>query len=394
MKKNIIILFLCVSMIAACDSGISVSPSNPPSDSGNGDSNSDEHGDDSPAFQNITIDGSEDIPEDVPEHLAFGGYGGGGGIPLTCLDVDELKDSVEVNHYPSGKATKDFCYCAATDPDSALLQVTITQPDKKSTMRDAIVTEYTDGYFCVEFDYSLGSDMIMDTYTVELSLGAYDIFQQFIPVPGYLFYGFQADEPVRLVLYSPWGEAFIAERHVNADGQGDVYIKLSSNSSWSASGEPADKGDNSDYPLIFAIGQHTSCKMIKPSFFMGSFMVDNCAVDYISGGEAGVWENQAYIPPEAEGDWFPCQGSYPSRLHVGDQAYVAYDPPFNNNVRAKPDLDGKLVGQIEPGEEFIVLDGPECSNDWVWWQISSLGQDLEGWTAEGDEEDYWLVPSE
>jgi len=87
-----------------------------------------------------------------------------------------------------------------------------------------------------------------------------------------------------------------------------------------------------------------------------------------------------------------CSSTYPSRLQVGDDAYVAYDPPYSNNVRERPYVGAELVGQIDPGEKIVVLDGPSCSNNWVWWKIKSKETDLVGWTSEGNSDDYWLVP--
>lgn len=88
-----------------------------------------------------------------------------------------------------------------------------------------------------------------------------------------------------------------------------------------------------------------------------------------------------------------CQGDYPSNLSVGLQAMVKPDPPVPNRVRVKPDRNSQLLGEIAPGEEVLVTDGPVCVEGWVWWQISARGGELAGWTAEGDGGDYWLVPA-
>lgn len=90
--------------------------------------------------------------------------------------------------------------------------------------------------------------------------------------------------------------------------------------------------------------------------------------------------------------WYPCQGVYASRLHVGDHAYVSYDPPLPNRVRAQPNVDSPLIGSLAVGEKMEILQGPICAGGWVWWQIKSLEQNLTGWTAEGDASSYWLVP--
>ncbi len=93
--------------------------------------------------------------------------------------------------------------------------------------------------------------------------------------------------------------------------------------------------------------------------------------------------------------WRACPNAPLSRLHVGDFATVTYDPPHPNRVRDKPNsASGKVVGMIDPGEEIEILDGPVCNNRYVWWKARSLESGLTGWTAEGDQESYWLNPKE
>ena len=94
----------------------------------------------------------------------------------------------------------------------------------------------------------------------------------------------------------------------------------------------------------------------------------------------------------AAGSWEACPSTYLSRLYVGDHAYVSFYPPLSSRVRSEAGTDGRILGQIDPGEEVQVLDGPACENGWVWWKIRSQETNLTGWTAEGDREDYWLVP--
>jgi hypothetical protein len=90
--------------------------------------------------------------------------------------------------------------------------------------------------------------------------------------------------------------------------------------------------------------------------------------------------------------WVPCAGTYPSRLHVGDQAHISYDPPLPNRVRAQPTTGSDIIGYLEVGERMQILDGPVCAEGWIWWRVRSLDTGLVGWTAEGDNENYWLVP--
>lgn len=72
---------------------------------------------------------------------------------------------------------------------------------------------------------------------------------------------------------------------------------------------------------------------------------------------------------------------------------VSLLPPQPNIVREAPGRNSTKIGLIQPGEEVEILDGPACADGWVWWQVRSLGTGLTGWTAEGDENNRWLVPA-
>lgn len=95
---------------------------------------------------------------------------------------------------------------------------------------------------------------------------------------------------------------------------------------------------------------------------------------------------------EGSGPWEACPGIYPSRLRVGDVAYVSTEPPLPNRVRTQPNKNGIVIGFLQPGELMDILEGPSCSNEWIWWRVRSQESGMTGWTAEGDSEDYWLVP--
>ncbi len=89
-----------------------------------------------------------------------------------------------------------------------------------------------------------------------------------------------------------------------------------------------------------------------------------------------------------------CQGDYPSRLKVGAKAYVTDDPPLPNRVRAEPNVKAEILGEIDPGESLLIVEGPLCIDGWVWWKVRADGQELEGWTSEGKKGEYWLMPVE
>ncbi len=91
-------------------------------------------------------------------------------------------------------------------------------------------------------------------------------------------------------------------------------------------------------------------------------------------------------------NWEACPGIYLSRLHVGETAFVSTDPPLPNRVRTQPSLNGSIIGFLQPGELIDIIEGPSCSNKWIWWRVHSQKTGMTGWTAEGDSDNYWLVP--
>jgi eukaryotic-like serine/threonine-protein kinase len=97
--------------------------------------------------------------------------------------------------------------------------------------------------------------------------------------------------------------------------------------------------------------------------------------------------------PTVLGTWQPCPATYPSQLHVGMRATVSFQPPKSNRVRRQPNDRAAIIGNIDPGEQMDILDGPSCQGGYVWWKIRSLSSGLTGWTAEGDGNDYWLLPA-
>jgi hypothetical protein len=87
-----------------------------------------------------------------------------------------------------------------------------------------------------------------------------------------------------------------------------------------------------------------------------------------------------------------CPGALPARLRTGDRGMVTLDPPKSNRVRENAGTQFRILGQINPGETFVVLEGPACANGWNWWRVRAEKDGLTGWTAEGDAAIYWLVP--
>jgi len=83
-----------------------------------------------------------------------------------------------------------------------------------------------------------------------------------------------------------------------------------------------------------------------------------------------------------------CSNSPPSRLAINMIGRVTYDPPDPSDIWANPG-SGKIA-TMPPGTSFTVIAGPICVNNLTWWTVQWKG--IQGWTAEGKEDTYWLEP--
>jgi hypothetical protein len=81
-----------------------------------------------------------------------------------------------------------------------------------------------------------------------------------------------------------------------------------------------------------------------------------------------------------------CPGSLPAMFTVGDYVRISPGPP--NNLRSGPTLNSRIVGQLQASTELEIVGGPVCADGYTWWQVRRLRQ--EGWTAQGDHNEYWL----
>jgi len=95
--------------------------------------------------------------------------------------------------------------------------------------------------------------------------------------------------------------------------------------------------------------------------------------------------------PSATKSGMVCPNTYPTNLKVGIRVYASLYPNLPNRIRQEPNTKSTIIGQIKPGEEADTVDGPACSEGWIWWKIK-MPSGLTGWTAEGDGKDYWILP--
>lgn len=84
-----------------------------------------------------------------------------------------------------------------------------------------------------------------------------------------------------------------------------------------------------------------------------------------------------------------CEGKPQSRLIVYERGMVTENDE-SLNVRSGPSTSFRILTRLAPGDVFYVLDGPECSDTYVWYRVRF--RSIEGWLAEGDFETYYAEP--
>lgn len=87
-----------------------------------------------------------------------------------------------------------------------------------------------------------------------------------------------------------------------------------------------------------------------------------------------------------------CRGALVSRLEMGGEGRVTRFPNQANNLRDAASTSGEKIGEIPPGGEFRVTDGPVCNGGYAWYRVNYQG--VIGWTAESGDGVYWLEPWE
>ena len=94
---------------------------------------------------------------------------------------------------------------------------------------------------------------------------------------------------------------------------------------------------------------------------------------------------------------FTCAGPPPARLLKGDYVLIVTDSLWLRSA-PRPDADTKIKQfQKFAPLQIQVVDGPECTSQYVYWKVemnemAEGGQTFSGWMAEGDATEYFLQP--
>jgi hypothetical protein len=91
-----------------------------------------------------------------------------------------------------------------------------------------------------------------------------------------------------------------------------------------------------------------------------------------------------------------CSGSnLPFRIPTASPQYNLSHPAHvlgevANSIRQDPNRNAGLLGSIPGGDSFAVIDGPRCNDGIAWYKVRY--NEIEGWTAEGEDFEYYLAP--
>lgn len=85
-----------------------------------------------------------------------------------------------------------------------------------------------------------------------------------------------------------------------------------------------------------------------------------------------------------------CPDAPVSRLIVYERGQVTQNNDESLNLRAGPGTSFRILRRMPPGSIFFVIGGPECGSSYTWFRVQF--EELEGWIAEGDFNEYYTQP--
>lgn len=85
-------------------------------------------------------------------------------------------------------------------------------------------------------------------------------------------------------------------------------------------------------------------------------------------------------------------GNWDNRLEIGSHGSIITGGR-SSKIRKSPSTDSELAGILRSGQEFVVEDEkPVCNNGYLWIKITTVPDQITGWTVEADQNGYWLKP--
>ena len=73
--------------------------------------------------------------------------------------------------------------------------------------------------------------------------------------------------------------------------------------------------------------------------------------------------------------------------------YVKVVAPSGLSFRQTASTDGTLIQVLQPDTVLQVIGGPQEAGGYTWWQLRTLDDGQEGWSAAGSGTDVFLEPA-
>jgi hypothetical protein len=176
---------------------------------------------------------------------------------------------------------------------------------------------------------------------------------------------------------------YLTSWRVSSDNRGEIILEFNSE----------DESANGLFLLIVSSPNASICKL-KYQFIQEYGDWGSITCDMVLRIMIGDEPLPRIDNTENNLESFNCPGAPVTRLRKDMLAFVSLDPPMSNRLRQYPGTAAKEIGKIPPGQEVLIIGGPECLNDFVWWKVTVTSTNQVGWTVEGDNDNYWLIPSE
>lgn len=311
-------------------------------------------------------------PQDILEEVEF--YGGLGGGEEGCSPSYNSPTFISGENDENPELLEQIViYICGIPTVGENIDVTVALPDGSVRKYAERADDQSDLYFHYpsEFSDPTGNykfNFNGSNWSLEKNIVIHDISRTSLFFDGeqIIFTKFQPNENVRLFAYRSNGDnaTFIGWKSFRMDSRGQLIIN----------------NDLSDVEFV-AIGEKSG------------------EVQYIVQNTRWEWPWQPIsknapenTSPSQESQIPFCSGPLPSRLFVGAKAEVTTSGMAPQlSLRAQPNLSAEKVHVIAAGRDMVILDGPVCADGSYWWYIRSE-QGFEGWSREGDSEDYWIDP--
>lgn len=179
-------------------------------------------------------------------------------------------------------------------------------------------------------------------------------------------YDLATSEPQLVTSYT---EAFVDSLSWSADGESLVFDLQPSDENWQLTRFDLTSVGTSVLTRSSSNAQYGS--WYTPELVGGGALIADGGTEVVRAPDSNI----------------ACAGTLNTRLVVDEVAQVTRGGT-SNRLRSGPGVNNRQLASIPPGEQFIVLAGPECNGGYAWWEVNYQG--TIGWTAEASSNEYWL----